>query len=219
MIARRGRAIADDYGWVLPRLRRPVRRLPDPWAEGSRAPVLLIAGVYEPWSFLIDLGTAISDAGHPVHVVPAIGLNRRPITEGARHVLEYLAQLDLHGVQIVAHSKGGLVGKQAMVLDEAGRIDRMVAIATPFSGSDRARYLPTRTLRDLAPRAVELAALSGRRDVDARITSIFGTWDPHIPNGSALEGARNIQLPLTGHFRMLSDELVLSTVLKELGMQ
>ena len=105
-----------------------------------------------------------------------------------------------------------------MMLDPDRRVDRLIAIATPFAGSDRARYAPIRALRDLRPAAAEITALVANHDVNARITSIFTTWDAHIPNGSRLEGARNIELPMLGHFRILSDERLLAAVERELGM-
>ena len=43
------------------------RRVPEAFARGERAPVLLIAGVYEPWYFLRRIGRRLNDAGHPVH--------------------------------------------------------------------------------------------------------------------------------------------------------
>lgn len=214
----RRRALADDYAWVVRRYRRAVRRVPEAWARGAGAPVLLIAGVYEPWSFMVDLGDRINRAGHPVHVVPAIGRNSGAISSGAEQAAHYLAEHDLRQVLIVGHSKGGLVGKRLMMADADGRVDRMIAIATPFGGSDRAKYLPMRAFRDLRPAAAEISALVASREVNARITSIFTTWDAHIPNGSRLEGARNIELPMLGHFRLLSDERLLSTVERELGM-
>ncbi len=218
----RRRALADDYAWVVRRYRRiALRRAelsPASWAMGSADPVLLIAGVYEPWSFMVELGDRINRAGHPVHVVPAIGRNSGAISVGAQQAAEYLAERDLRHVRIVAHSKGGLVGKRLLMTDADGRVDRMIAIATPFGGSDRAKYLPMRAFRDLRPAAAEISAQVANREVNARITSIFTSWDAHIPNGSRLEGARNIELPMLGHFRLLSDERLLSAVERELAL-
>jgi len=212
---KRRRAIAADYAWMLAKSRRPLRKVPERWAAGDGPPVLLIAGVYEPWSFLLTIGDRLNRAGHPIHVVSAIGRNRGTIADGARHGLAYLQERDLRHVRIVAHSKGGLVGKQLMAIDPDNRVDRLIAIATPFAGSTAARYMPVRTLRDLRPTAAQIAALVALRDVNARITSVFGRWDAHIPNGSRLEGAKNIELPLLGHFRLLEHELLLETVERE----
>ena len=97
------------------------------------------------------------------------------------------------GVAIVAHSKGGLVGKHVM----APKIGRHGAVGRPAGG----HRLAVQRLGDGPPRAESGSArLSGRRPghralaaeraVNERITSIYPSFDPHIPEGSALEGAQ-----------------------------
>jgi pimeloyl-ACP methyl ester carboxylesterase len=50
----------------------------------------------------------------------------------------------------------------------------------------------------------ETIVMLGRESsVNGRIVSIFGRYDPHIPDGSALEGATNVRVPGVGHFRLL----------------
>ena len=50
----------------------------------------------------------------------------------------------------------------------------------------------------------ETIVMLGREDsVNGRIVSIFGRFDPHIPDGSALDGATNVIVPASGHFRIL----------------
>ena len=52
---------------------------------------------------------------------------------------------------------------------------------------------------------------------NARIVSIYPVFDPHIPGGSALDGAVNIPIATTGHFRILGDERVIRAVETALG--
>src|SRR5690606_17989749 len=111
-----------------------------------------------------------------------LGFNHRPIPDSARQVGECLRQLDLRHVTIVAHSKGGLIGKYLLAHDDAGaRVDRVVAIATPFSGSRMAYYAIPRAVRAFRPDDPVVASLAVERSVNARITSIAPEWDPHIP--------------------------------------
>lgn len=49
--------------------------------------------------------------------------------------------------------------------------------------------------------------------VNEHITSVYGVFDPHIPEGSMLPGARNIQLDTAGHFRILAHEDTIRTIL------
>jgi triacylglycerol lipase len=196
-----------------------VRRWDPPRARGDLAPVLLLPGVYESWHFLRAVGGRLARAGHPVHVVPHLGFNRDSVADAAAVAQRHIDEHDLTGVVIVAHSKGGLIGKHMMLVDDPhGRIDRLVAIASPFSGSSYSRYMPTRALRAFVPTEATLAMLAANAAVNARVVSVYGDFDPHIPGGSELEGATNVRLPVKGHFRMLGDERVLEAVERAVTM-
>lgn len=186
-------------------------REPGELASGDAAPVLLLPGVYETWQFLRPIAERLHSAGHPIHILSGLGYNRQPIADAAALAARYLAEHDLTGVVIVAHSKGGLIGKHLMAIDDTRhRVDRMVAIATPFGGSVYAKYIPVRTIRVFSPMDATIARLGANLTINARITSIYGEFDPHIPGGSHLDGARNVQLPVLGHFRILREERVLA---------
>ncbi len=212
---------AVDYGWAY-RLRLMSLRHSDPsrLAGGAGRPVLLLPGVYETWHFLETVGEHLAARGHPVHVVPTFGRNLRPIGEMAALAGDYLEANDLRGIAIVGHSKGGLIGKTLM-LDEAHapRIASMVAINSPFGGSDYAHLVPIRTLREFVPTHETIVSLASNAEVNARITSIYSSWDPIIPNGSVLDGAVNIELPITGHFRILDRPDLLAAVERAVSAQ
>jgi triacylglycerol lipase len=180
---------------------------------GERAPIVLLPGVYEPWTFLRPLAERLHALGHPVHVVRALGTNRRGIPVAAARAQRYLEQHDLRGVVLVAHSKGGLIGKHMMLVnDEAGRIDRLVAIATPFGGSRYAHWMLDPSLRAFRPTDRTMAMLAASAAVNARVTSIYGTVDTHRPEGCELSGATNLEFAVQGHFRVLADAGVLAAV-------
>jgi triacylglycerol lipase len=182
-------------------------------ASGDRAPVLLIPGVYEPWQFLLPIARRLHAAGHPVHALPALGHNRSPIRDAAALAQRHLDDLDLRSVVIVAHSKGGLIGKHMMAVDDTGgRIARMVAIAAPFSGSSLARYAPVSTLRAFMASDATLSTLAENFAINSRITSVYSEFDPVIPARSHLDGATNVELPVVGHFRILAHRTVIDTV-------
>jgi pimeloyl-ACP methyl ester carboxylesterase len=181
------------------------RSRPDDFASGELAPVLIIPGIYESWQFMRPLIRALHDAGHPVHVVTPLHTNRRPVVPSAEIVAEYLRERELVDLVIVAHSKGGLIGKYLMTrLDADERVKRMVAVSTPFSGSRYARYMLAPSLRDFRATHPALLALSADERVNGRVLSIFGRFDPHIPEGSILPGAQNVRIDTGGHFRILS---------------
>ncbi|GEK19839.1 esterase/lipase family protein [Cellulomonas xylanilytica] len=169
-------------------------------------PVVLVPGVYESWHFLLPLATLLHDHGVRVHVLPDLGNNRRPVQQGATVLGRYVALHDLRDVVVVAHSKGGLIGKLAMLREDPdGRIASMVAVNTPFAGSAYARWFVAPAVRAFIPSDATIVALGAERDVNRRITSVYSRWDPHIPGGSALEGAEEVVLDMPGHFRPLAD--------------
>lgn len=178
----------------------------DDYRDGDRQPVVVVPGVYETWHFMRPLMDALHERGHPVHVVSLLRHNLRTVPVSAEEVMAYVARNDLRDVLVVAHSKGGLIGKYAMTQrDPEARIDRMVAVSTPFGGSSLARLAPVAHLRVFRAADPVLAALARELDVNARITSVYGVFDTLIPGGSALPGARNVVLPVGGHFRILGD--------------
>ena len=210
----RARVWLLDYAYaVRVNLGATLRHRSVPTPRGHLAPVLLIPGVYERWQFLRAAGGRLARMGHPVHVVEMLGRNIDEIPRAAAVAQAYLDEHDLRGVVIVAHSKGGLIGKHMMLFDDVeNRIDRLVAIASPFSGSTLAKYVPVRPLRAFIPTATTLTLLAANAEVNSRIISIFGGYDPHIPGGSELPGATNVRVPADGHFHLLVDDRVLDEV-------
>jgi pimeloyl-ACP methyl ester carboxylesterase len=169
-----------------------------------RSPVLLIPGVYESWRFMQPVAEHLFRDGHPVHVLDKLGYNTGDIADLALVVADYLEREDLTDVTVVAHSKGGLIAKQALarpgILD---RVRHVIAVNTPFSGSRYAYLFLLRSVRIFTPTSPVIRALSLDTAVNARISSLFSVFDPHIPESSRLPGAENIVLPTIGHFRPL----------------
>lgn len=196
-----------DYRYAaLAQLRGALAREdPDDFATGEAAPVLIIPGIYESWHFMRPLIRVLHEAGHPVHVVTPLHTNRRPVVPSAEIVAEYLRERELQDLVIVAHSKGGLIGKYLMTqLDPEQSVARLIAISTPFSGSRYARYMLVPSLRAFAGTNPQLAALGADARLNDRVVSVFGRFDPHIPEGSVLPGAENVLINTGGHFRILS---------------
>ena len=206
---------ARDYAYALRMLASSVvnERDDSQYLGGDLAPVVLLPGVYEPWTFLRPLAIRLHALGHPVHVVRTLRNNVRSVPVAAARAQRYLELRDLRDVVLVAHSKGGLIGKHMMLVDDvSSRIDRMVAIATPFGGSRYAHWMLDPTLRAFRPTDRTLSMLAAGALVNTRITSIYGSADPHIPEGSELSGATNLEFAVQGHFRVLKDRDVLAAV-------
>ena len=198
---------ARDYAYALVwQLRAFVSRTdPHEFLSGDRSPIVVLPGVYETWRFLEPLIRRLHDDGHPVHVIDPLGRNDRSVPVAARLVADYLEANGLGDVVLLAHSKGGLVGKFVMSLGGGGaRILGMLAVAAPFAGSRYARLMLLPSLRIFTPDDPTILALSREATVNPRIVSVYGRFDPHIPGGSRLEGAKNVELDTGGHFRILA---------------
>ena len=79
-----------------------------------------------------------------------------------------------------------------------------MAICTPFAGARRARLFTDPSIRALLPGDETIVMLGNAASVNGRIVSVFGTFDAHVPDGSALDGATNVRVPVAGHFRVLA---------------
>ena len=160
---------------------------------------------------------AIHDAGHPVHVVTMLQRNKLDVPTAARLVAQHLEEAGLTDASIVAHSKGGLIGKYVMLnLDPGQRVRRMITVCTPFSGSRYARYMLIPSLRIFSPRNALTRQMAREEAINSRISSIYGVFDPHIPEGSVLPGATNIELPSAGHFRILGEPETARIIVEQL---
>lgn len=213
--ARAGWAWGTDYVYVTWRQARGLLRpgAPADLSTGSRIPVVLLPGIYETWFFLEPLARALHRAGHPVLTVPALGANTFDLEASARLVADQIAEVGADRVVLVAHSKGGLIGKYLLTHPGlTGAVVGLVAVNTPFRGSVYATHFPARPVRALSPRFPDMVALARDSTSHGRIVSIYGDFDPHIPGGSALEGAVNVHLPVMGHFRTVAHPAVLEAV-------
>lgn len=102
------------------------------YVKEGKAPIVLIPGVYEKWHFLKAFADPLSLAGHPIYVLEHLGYNTKAIHHSAKLVRELISEKNLRSVIILAHSKGGLIGKHLLAFDNAdGRVKKVIAIATP----------------------------------------------------------------------------------------
>lgn len=180
--------------------------------------VVLIPGIYESWTFMRPVADLLRDHGYDVHGVDTLRDNRGTIEDMAQRVDEHIRAEGVTSCVLVAHSKGGLIGKYLLAHHNAATvIQGLVAVNTPFSGSALARLVPLPAVRVFMPKSPQLVKLTAAAHVNASIVSIYGTFDPHIPGGSHLEGARNVRLETRGHFLPLSDPLVHRAILEAIA--
>lgn len=187
-------------------------------ARRTGVQVVLVPGVWEPWRYLAPLARHLEAAGHGVLVVPTLGYHRGTIEASAALVRARIAAAD-GTVVIVAHSKGGLVGK-LVLLDwlaepptDRVEVAGLVAISTPWRGSRLARWVPWRSLLELRDDAPIVARLAARTSVDDRIVAIQPAWDPHVREPEPPAAAHVVPLAVEGHFGVLDAPETISAVL------
>jgi triacylglycerol lipase len=182
------------------------------------SPILLLPGIYENWHFMKPVASVLAEHGYDVHVIEGLGYNKGTIEEMAAIVSEYIIKQEFSSLSIVAHSKGGLVGKHVLSTYQGSTdITKLITVNTPFSGSRYASFIPFKSIRIFSPQSDILTALSLNTLTNAKIVSIYGMFDPHIPGGSYLQGAKNVQLETYGHFRTLQDPIVHTAILQNLN--
>ena len=209
-------------------------------AEG-KIPVILIPGVLGKWGFMKNLGDKISLAGHPVYIVPDLGYNiytipisakmlrsvvvrafRKKdaadpyISKNSSAVRKIIERNNLDGVILVAHSKGGLIGKYLLAhQNKDNKVLGMVSIATPYSGSAMAKLVPLDPIQELRDDSKIITDLERHTNVNSKIISICPEYDNHVwaEKGSHLDGARNIDVPVHGHHKIIFDRNVQYVVL------
>jgi triacylglycerol lipase len=183
--------------------------------DESRDPIILIPGVYENWQFMQPIAQLLHDHGYGVHIVEGLGYNTGSIEDMAQMVEAYVKAKDLTSYTIVAHSKGGLIAKY-LLMSPISRARQAITINTPFGGSRYAGLFFLKTVRVFLASSPIMQLLSADTQANQRIISIYGLFDPHVPAGSYLDGATNIQVATRGHFRIMSDRLIHEALLKTL---
>ncbi len=190
------------------------------YIEEDKIPIILIPGLFEKWHFLKAIADPLSLKGHPVYVIEHLKYNSTEIPRAAKLVRELIEQKNLKEVVIIAHSKGGLIGKYLLTFyNEDERTKRLITIASPFAGSAITKFFSHKAVRELSPDSDIIKDLHKEKKANGKITSIYGVFDNHVwPESSChLKGAKNIQVKTYGHHKMLSDKRVIEAVMAQVG--
>lgn len=94
--------------------------------------IIIVPGVLEKWHFLKSIADPLSIKGYAIYVLQNLGYNTQSIKSSARLVSKLIFQKKLKNVVIIAHSKGGLIGKQVLLDDKNKKVKKLIAIATPL---------------------------------------------------------------------------------------
>jgi triacylglycerol lipase len=197
------------------------RKIPSHYISDTdyKGDIILIPGVYEKWQFLKKIGDFLSREGYSVHIVEEIKRNRQAIHKESSKLHAYIEKNKIKDAVIIAHSKGGLVGKHYLVNhNKDNRVIKLIAIATPFSGSNIAKIIKTKAVKELHPEGQSIQALKKITEVNQIITSIFPESDNQIwhKDRSFVENGKNIVLKIKGHHKILDSKELIDVIKQEL---
>ncbi|WP_024331321.1 alpha/beta fold hydrolase [Winkia neuii] len=178
----------------------------------------MLPGVWEQPMAMSAIARDIVARGGKVRMLPQLKNMLGPVPDLAKLVEERLRETDARGIVLVAHSKGGLVGRRVLAGPEGQRVRAMVSLGAPFRGSPLANgFLGTAShTSDLRPSGLEAEWQSqSLPQVDARIIAISARWDEHVPP-TELPGAQNVVAPTIGHMRLLTSKQARALVIRAL---
>ncbi|MEE2960500.1 MAG: alpha/beta fold hydrolase [Myxococcota bacterium] len=128
-------------------------------------------------------------------------------------------------IDIVAHSMGGILARVALETPEfAGKINHLITLATPHSGTELARYLHTKKAQSLRPNSHLLNGLN--RQLPWASNENFPTltcfWTPQDmvllpPESACVSGVKNIACPGCTHLGFLLKPQVWEAVYQQLS--
>jgi pimeloyl-ACP methyl ester carboxylesterase len=130
-------------------------------------------------------------------------------TRGRRFIDEVLVANAMPDgqVDIVAHSRGGVVARIALNnLETNGKIATLVTIGTPHGGTMAARYGRSRELDELRPDSPIVARLEQQLPWNGpRLVCLWSAADPLVvpPTNAQVVGAENVELPGLTHCQLL----------------
>lgn len=190
------------------------------FVKDGKYPVIVIPGYMGRWAFMKSIADPISHLGHPVYVLPHLGNNMKDIPTSAKIVYDLINENNLKKVIIVAHSKGGLIGKYLMVhFDKDQKVSGMVTIGTPHMGSNLASYFKFIKSNEFHPSHQMIKELTGYPEVNKRIITISASFDNLVwhEKKAALDGALdNLHVAVAGHHKLIFDKEVREKVISSI---
>lgn len=153
-----------------------------------------------------------------------IGVNVKDVRDTSAQLQLFIEEIcqrcQVETVSIVAYSMGGLIARYYLQrLAGWRRINKIVAVATPFNGTLMAYLaLPTKAARQILPGSAFLRHLSHNQEHLDKIVSIRARQDQIIKPkvSSVLPGSKNLEVPVVGHVTVMKATETWAIIKKEL---
>ncbi len=185
------------------------------------SPIVLVHGIIDNSKVFGKMSSYLKGKGYDVHcvdLIPNYGIEDLRVL--ATQVKTYIDN-NFSGEQkihLVGFSMGGLVTRYYLQrLEGLSKINKYVSISAPNNGTNMARTLPLKGIRQMRPDSDFLRDLNG--DVDEQFSSLdcLFLWTPYdlmiIPaHSSILPVGKSFYIPVLTHKWMISDSRVLDKV-------
>lgn len=157
-------------------------------------------------------------AGHTVasvSLVPPYASMGRMVPLLNRRIEEVCAATGAAQLTLVAHSMGGLVCRSYLARHGSTRVARLVTVATPHQGSALARLGFGQNAREMTPDSLWLQDMAGEK-IGVPVVSLRNPYDNYVmpQDNQRLPGARDVELPPTGHLALLYDRRIADLLLE-----
>jgi len=224
MVLREWGAVMMNNLYRFPWPDAALRRDPQPARDG-RIPVVMIHGYFSNRGYFGPLVRALESNGVAPVFTPSFPAAFTGIEEYVERLAEYIERLcDATGqaqVVLVGHSMGGLAARAYLCAHGAGRVKKLVTIASPHNGTVHARFGSGANAKQMERDSDFLKQLrrkEGERGPGCAVTSIYTPHDNLVApqDTSRLPWARNIAIPGRGHVDILVCDRLAAIVLKEL---
>lgn len=174
--------------------------------HGTR-PLLLVHGYGCSRGVWWFLRRQLEAAGHVVATVsmtPPYTSIGKLVPQLAQRIEEVCAATGANQVVLVAHSMGGLVCRSYLARHGSGRVERLITIASPHSGTELAHIGIGKNAREMEPGSQWLQDLASA-DVPVRAIAIRTPHDNYVmpQDNQRLPGALDVELDGIGHLALL----------------
>jgi len=220
-LAARARMIIEEYLAFLFTflLLTPLERL---WMPADRLrpaahPILLVHGYGVSRGCWWSLRRRLEAAGHTVatlSMVPAYTSMGKMVPQLKQRIEEVCQATGAKQLTLVAHSMGGLVCRSYLARHGIEKVDKLITLASPHQGTELARVGLGRNAREMEPDSLWLRDMAGET-LKIPVSSLRNPYDNYVmpQDNQRLPGARDIELPATGHVAMLYNRQIADIVL------
>ena len=196
----------------LERLWMPADRL-----RADAHPILLVHGYGVSRGCWWSLRRRLEAAGHTVatlSMVPAYTSMGKLVPQFKQRIEDVCQATGAKQVTLVAHSMGGLVCRSYLARHGIEKVGKLITLATPHQGTELARIGLGRNAREMEPDSLWLHDMASEA-VKVPTLSLRNPYDNYVmpQDNQRLPGAKDVELPATGHVAMLYNRRIADIVL------